>query len=749
MLKKPKVSIIIVHYRNKKALFSCLNSIERYKPKVSFEVIVVDNDEKKSIEKSLKRKFPRVTYFKAPGNIGYASGNNLGSGKANGDYLFILNPDTKVLSGSFDYLVRFIESKKRVGIIAPTLIDRNSNIYPLQGTKKLTPLRGIIALSFFNKLFPNNSVSKEYWLKNISKEKVHEVDVVPGSAFLIKKKLFEEVGGFDEKFFLYFEESDLCKRVKETGHRIYMIPQAKIIHTWGGTTPKSEKINEIFVKSRFYYFKKHYGFLSALLVEGFLRINKWTIILGLILFIGTFLRFYRIEENLIFHGELGVDYLAVRDIIEGKRTALLGPRTSHEWLYLAPLFYWILAMLLPLFNYQPVAVAYFFAAVGVFAIYICYKVVSAFLGRNTGLISSYLLAISPAWVKLTRDSRFNAIAALLFFPFLYFLVKSIDDKGKGLFWLGIILGLSYSFFPTIIVLLPSLFILILMKRRNIKLKSLGKGLTGLLIPLIPFLIYNIQNKFDMIFKLLAWVPYRVAGFFGFYPKNTANLNIIKANFASIYTFFSESFFPDKNIVSFVLFLILIGYIGYNYFSQRKNVRSFWIVLTTVFAVTFIGLFLHGDPPKHYYLAIFPVPIIILSEFITRISAKKIGLVLSVIILLIISFINLKYYFSEKWFYQPQKYVVKGTLPVPFKLQLKIVDKIIEESGGRKFELKRVGPLQYFKADFSENYIYLFKRLGREPVTNANLTYTIYENTENLPYGKTFWIGNIAILEEEK
>src|SRR3990172_2047340 len=348
MPKRTKLSIIIVHYSNKLALYKCLASIYKHKPNVSFEVIVVDNDEKKSIEKSLKRKFPQTIYVRAPGNIGYASGNNLGAGSAKGEYLFILNPDTEILPGAVDKLVSFIEYEKGIGIVAPTLVDGNSKIYPLQGTKLLTPVRGIIALSFINKLIPNNLVSKEYWLKNISKEKVHEVDVVPGSAFLIKKSVFDVVGRFDENFFLYFEESDLCKRVIEVGYKIYMLPQAKIIHTWGGTTPKSRKINkfvlvkikEIFKKSRFYYFKKHYGFLSALSVEGFLSINKWTVIVGLILFIGAFLRFYWLPENLIFHGELGVDYLAVRDIIKGDRTALLGPRTSHEWLYLAPIFYW-------------------------------------------------------------------------------------------------------------------------------------------------------------------------------------------------------------------------------------------------------------------------------------------------------------------------------------------------------------------------------------------------------------------------
>jgi len=476
--------------------------------------------------------------------------------------------------------------------------------------------------------------------------------------------------------------------------------------------------------------------------------KKALIAVGAIICIGAFLRFYRLRENLIFHGELGVDYLAVRDIIEGKRTALLGPRTSHEWLYLAPLFYWIMVLLLPLFNYNPAVGAYFFAVIGVSTIYLCYRVVSHFLGRQTGLLSSYLLAISPAWIRLTRDARFNVIAALLFSPFLYFLVKSIDNRGKGLFWLGLILGLSYSFFPTIIVLLPSVLVLLFLKRRKVKLKSLWNGLIGLIIPLLPFLIYNIQNKFDMIFKIVAWVPYRIAGFFGFYPKNTASLEIIKANFVSLYTFFWESFVPQNNLFVLLLFMAVLTYSVYRAKKRIVSEKSiFWLAISIVFLVTFAGLFLHGDPPKHYYLAIFPIPLVLLADFMSEISRKKIGLVISISILTILTIVNLKYYFSEKWFYQPEDYT-QGTLPVPFTFQEKIVDKIIAASAGREFKLKRVGALDYFEADFSQNYIYLLRIRGREPVDKANLSYTIYENTENLALHDFFWVGNIAILEED-
>lgn len=273
-MRKIKVSIIIVHYRNEQELYDCITSIKRSTPETSYEIIVVDNDERKTIGPTLKKKFGWVKYLKAPGDVGYGAGNNLGAKEARGEYLFILNPDTKVPPGAIDTLVTFLEKRKKTAIVAPNLIDAKGKVFIQLGSGKLTPLRGIVALSFLNKIFPNNPISRGYWLKGDSIDKVREVDVVPGSAFLVRKEVFDELKGFDETFFLYFEESDFCKRVKEVGWKIFITPDAQITHYWGKSTPNSEENKKILTKSRFYYFKKHYGIFSALLVETFARFSK-------------------------------------------------------------------------------------------------------------------------------------------------------------------------------------------------------------------------------------------------------------------------------------------------------------------------------------------------------------------------------------------------------------------------------------------------------------------------------------------
>lgn len=277
MPRKLKLSIIIVNYHSKNLLLGCLRSIFWQENKFSFEVIVVDNDEQKTIEKPLKRQFPCVKYIRSPGNIGFGAGNNLGTEFSRGEFLFFLNPDTIVLPGAINKLVAFMETrtKKKVGIVAPVLLDENKKPYPLQGTAELSPLTAVVSFSFLNKYFPNNPVSYHYWLKNWDKTTTKEVVTVPGTALLIRRKIFEKISGFDQKFFLYFEEIDLCKRVKESSWGIFINPSAKVIHLWGKCTPGSSEIKEIFKKSRFYYFRKHFGITSASLVELFLRSAEW------------------------------------------------------------------------------------------------------------------------------------------------------------------------------------------------------------------------------------------------------------------------------------------------------------------------------------------------------------------------------------------------------------------------------------------------------------------------------------------
>lgn len=747
---KVKVSIIIVRYREKEELFRCLETIKGSKPKTSCEVIVVDNNIKKRIGFKLKKKFAWVKYVKSPGNIGYGAGNNLGAKFSKGEYLFILNPDTEVLPGAIDSLVHFLEKNKKAAIVAPNLVDEKGKIFSQLGSRTLTPLRGIIALSFLNKLFPNNPISRKYWLKDVSMDKKREVDAVPGSAFLTRKKVFEEVGSFDKNFFLYFEESDLGKRVREASWKIFIIPEAQIVHFWKETSP-SKKFKQAFIRSRFYYFKKHYGLVSAALVEFFASFSKWHACLILVTLIGAFLRFYRIDENLVFHGELGHNYLAIKNFIIEHRLPLLGPPTSHPWLSFGPLYYWIFAPILVLGGYNPIAGAYFFALVGVLVIVLNYFVISKIFNDKLAVISSFLIAISPSFIQLTRGSRFFSLVILFFYLFFFFLIKAFKENSKHIFWAGFFLGVMLNFHLTPIVLIPTIFTTLFIYREKVKSSDIIKGIGGFLLPNIPFLLYNALNNFVMLFKFTLWIPYRISGFVGLYPKNTVSLSILKSNLVSLYKFITFSFVQNYSIVGFFLFAAVLLFIFFKVkkiLFGKENIA--WVSTFLIFIWGYLGIFVHGTPPSHYYLPLYSLPILFLSEILTKLDDKKNGRIVVVAIIFLISLINLRFFFSNQYFNANQDRVSEGK-PVPYHMQQEVAENVVEDARDRPFTLSRVGPYDYFEGDYAQNYQYLMWFYGNEPVRETSLKYTIYEDVKRLPDvidGKLFTVNNIVVLRKK-
>lgn len=275
MYKKRDISIVIVNYSKNEFLFNCLKSIFTQDTKYKLEVLVIDNSEDNSLETNIKKQFPQVNYIPTYKNIGFPAGNNIGAQKAVGQYLFFLNPDTVLLPKVIDTLVYALENNTQIGIIAPILLDKNRKPYSIQGTGMLTPLTATICFSFLNKLFANNSITINYWLKDWDMKSSKYVENIIGAAFMIRKSLFHKISGFDENFFLYFEDIDLCSRVREIGFKIIITPAVKIIHYWSGVTPKSLDTKKIFKYSRFYFFKKRWGLLTAIIIESFLRSGEW------------------------------------------------------------------------------------------------------------------------------------------------------------------------------------------------------------------------------------------------------------------------------------------------------------------------------------------------------------------------------------------------------------------------------------------------------------------------------------------
>jgi len=265
------ISIIIVHYNVKNELFDCIRSVIMSKPKATYEIIVVDNDEKKVIVNELKKTFPNVIYVANPVNSGWGGGVNVGVRYAKGKFIYFLNPDTILINNVLDTSVAFFIANKKAGVVASYLLDKRKDPYTMQGTEELTPFKGVIVYSFINKVFPNNFVSHKFFYRTIERTNPFSVEIAPLTASMIRTDVFRKVGMFDPAIFLYFEEYDLQRRMNEVGYVNYILPEAKVIHFWESSTKQISNRNEILKKSRFYYFKKHFGLIKARIAELLLR----------------------------------------------------------------------------------------------------------------------------------------------------------------------------------------------------------------------------------------------------------------------------------------------------------------------------------------------------------------------------------------------------------------------------------------------------------------------------------------------
>jgi len=257
MKDKINLSIIIVNYNSGDLLSKVIDSVRKNIVNIKYEIVVVDN---KSTDKSLaliNSEFP-VNIIKLDSNLGFSKANNIGADNSKGDFLYFLNPDAFIIDTYTELLLDDLKKNDDVGIIAPEILNMNGS---LQYNARLYPtIRRLFFYTFgVTKILQNRYIC-DYKMEYFDNSKPIYSDWVSGAAFIMKKKTFDEVFGFDESFFLFYEDVDLCRKVKTLGYKIKYSPIAKVKHIWGGT---SEGLKEFTQKeeflSRFKYFKKHHN----------------------------------------------------------------------------------------------------------------------------------------------------------------------------------------------------------------------------------------------------------------------------------------------------------------------------------------------------------------------------------------------------------------------------------------------------------------------------------------------------------
>ena len=271
-MKEISVSYIIVNFRTADLVLRCVDSIREHTRQQSYEIIIIDNA---SADDSVEKlgSLSDVMFIANGENAGFGAANNRGAEVARGKYLFFLNPDAYLLNDAAAVFTRFMDDPKntQVGCCGADLTDESGSAQMSYGN--LPSLWEVFSQVGFYKLYPN------YYIQHLStslrnnSDEVREVGYVLGAAMFMSAVLFKKVGGFDERFFLYFEETELAHRLKKNGFPCMLVPQAKIVHLEGSFNkdgvPHYAKIGW-FSTSRQLYFKKTAGKVVAFLVKAIL-----------------------------------------------------------------------------------------------------------------------------------------------------------------------------------------------------------------------------------------------------------------------------------------------------------------------------------------------------------------------------------------------------------------------------------------------------------------------------------------------
>lgn len=708
MSKSLTLSIIIVNYKVKKELFDCIDSILNSKTNIKYEIIVVDNSDINEIESDLKKKYPQVIYKKTDKNLGYGNGNNLGVSIAKGEYIFILNPDTKIVSGKIESLINFIKQNKKVGVVSPQLVDIKNEVYDEQGARELTPKRAIAVLSFINRIFPRNRYWKEYWKIPWNKEKPKEVDVVPGTAFIIKKELFEKIGGFDSNFFLYFEEFDLCRRLRKLGFKNYILPDLKISHIWGASTKKNNSSKKYFLKSRFYYFKKNFGLPKALIVELFLRINKELIILLPILIIAFILRAYNLADKIAFIGDAAWFFVSAKNMITDGVIPYVGITSSHVWLHQGAFWTYILAPILVLTKFNPIYVSYFTIFLDLATLTLVYYFASKYFNFKTAIFASLFYATSPLLITSSQNAYHTSPIPFLTILLIYSVIRWVKGSVK---FFPIVILLTTFLYNFQISILPLAFCVISIliygtyKRTNYATHLKNKKIItfsflAFLIPMIPMLLHDLTHGFPQTLKVGVWLVYRVAVLFGYPPVNPEfkgdSWNSI-INFILDYN--SRFFFVNSKLIALIIFSSVFLFLLCK--AYKNNFKSVQENILIIFTFIPVISYLLSKTNSGAYLPMLFVQLAILVGFLFGNVRKKYFVFSTGVFLIIIGF---NAYLS-----------LKSYIGIPIKPRIEYSKEIIKMSGNEPYNIVILGPNSKFYSS-QLNFEYLTWWLGKEPAT---------------------------------
>lgn len=263
------LSIIIVNYNTKELLENTIQSVIETVKSIKYEIIVVDNASSDGSIKMVKKQYPQVNLIENKDNLGFPKANNIGIKEAMGQYILLLNSDTKVLESCIQKCLDYMDRNFEIGALSCKLLLDNKKLDHACKRGFPTPKASLYYILNLHKLFPASNKFGQYTLNYLPIDEVNEVDAITGAFMMVRKEVINKVGPLDETFFMYGEDLDWCFRIKEAGYKVIYYPEAVTIHYKGGSSKKKRyKTIYEFHRAMYIFYNKHYRNKYNFIVTG-------------------------------------------------------------------------------------------------------------------------------------------------------------------------------------------------------------------------------------------------------------------------------------------------------------------------------------------------------------------------------------------------------------------------------------------------------------------------------------------------
>lgn len=266
------LSIVIVSWNVRDLLANCLNTIDRGRGDLDLEVIVVDAGSVDGSPDMVQEQFAWIKLVAESENVGFPRGNNIGINRAHGRHVMLLNPDTEVSGDALSQLVAYLDKHPNVGVVSGMLRNPDGSI---QSSRRRFPTfkTAVFESTWFEPYAPK-SLLRDYYAEDLPLDEPVDVDWLTGASLMVRREVFDQVGLMDEAYFMYSEELDWCRRIKDAGWRIVFLPTAEIIHHVGKSSEQAIIRRHIdFNRAKLRYFRKYHGRTQASLLRLWLLLN--------------------------------------------------------------------------------------------------------------------------------------------------------------------------------------------------------------------------------------------------------------------------------------------------------------------------------------------------------------------------------------------------------------------------------------------------------------------------------------------